>query len=216
MKAVIVWESSAEEENQAVAQFLASLLEGYDVRIEQGLDGFLTLSEQDDLIVPVVSGATIIPQQLSAVLAAVSDHGTGLAGCHNLCAAFTSFPEWHLLTGGTRVAHPGDPGTAYPIHVLRHHEITQDIEDFEIGGDGLYLHTDPGNYVLAFARFPAASNPYTGNPCEMPQVWVKTYGQGKVFYAAFGRDVATLEQATPRELVRRGLLWATREPVAEG
>jgi type 1 glutamine amidotransferase len=44
----------------------------------------------------------------------------------------------------------------------------------------------------------------------MPQVWTKMYGAGRVFYNALGHHVDVLEAEYPRELMRRGFLWAAK------
>jgi type 1 glutamine amidotransferase len=44
----------------------------------------------------------------------------------------------------------------------------------------------------------------------MPVVWTKTYGKGRVFFNALGHRRNVLETGTPRELMRRGFLWADK------
>jgi type 1 glutamine amidotransferase len=44
----------------------------------------------------------------------------------------------------------------------------------------------------------------------MPTVWTKKYGQGRVFYNAIGHRASDLETGVAKELMRRGLVWASR------
>lgn len=168
-----------------------------------------------DLIVPIVTMGTIRPDQRDPVLRAVADHGVGLAGCHGgMCDAFREDSEWQFMTGGQWVAHPGNDGVRYRVRFNKEipHPITQGLEDFDVTSEQYYLHTDPGNTVLATTEFPhpEVRGPHTGNPCLMPQVWTKTYGLGRVFYSALGHNRAVLEAGTPKELMRRGFLWAAK------
>src|SRR5690606_32183816 len=114
---------------------------------------------------------------------AVSEHGVGIAGCHGgMCDAFRGSTEWQFMTGGQWVAHPGDTGGSYYVEMnpSEPHEITDGIADFKVTSEQYYLHVDPGVKVLATCRFPAsgADGPHTANPCDMPTVWTKMYGQG--------------------------------------
>ena len=49
----------------------------------------------------------------------------------------------------------------------------------------------------------------------MPVVWKRRYGQGKVFYCSLGHQVVDFDVPEAREIVRRGLLWATAVRIAE-
>jgi hypothetical protein len=92
------------------------------------------------------------------------------------------------------------------------HPITQDLPDFEVVSEQYYLLTDPGNNVIATTSFPTpgAEGPHDANPCAMPQVWTKSFGKGRVFYSALGHSRSVLEEQMPKELMRRGFLWAAR------
>lgn len=217
-KALIVWGGWEGHEPDQVAELFREMLEGerFEVEVEGSLDAFrlMDLKEQN-LIVPIVTMSTITPEQLGPVLEAVRERGVGLAGCHGgMCDSFRQETEWQFMTGGQWVSHPGDDGVEYVVKVDRDnaHEITDRIPDFTVRSEQYYLHTDPGNNVLAYTEFPTAGigGPHQANPCRMPQVWTKMYGRGRVFYNALGHNRAVLEAAEPRELMRRGFLWATR------
>lgn len=217
--ALIVWGGWDGHEPDKVADFFAGLLrtEGYDVSVRDSLDAFLEPLDGLDLIVPVWTMGQISWEQCQAVCKAVSEAGVGLAGCHGgMCDAFRESTEWQFMTGGQWVAHPGDDGVRYTVEIRRDvpHPITDGLPDFEVVSEQYYLHTDPANEVLATCAFPNASIGAERNtlvrPCKMPTVWTRQYGQGRVFYNALGHHRDVLEAEVPREICRRGLLWASK------
>ncbi|GMV87603.1 MAG: hypothetical protein AMXMBFR81_05340 [Chthonomonas sp.] len=218
-KALIVFGGWDGHEPDRVADLFATILrnEGFDVELSDTLAAF----EDGDklaglnLIVPIWTMGGIEPQQERPVLDAVAIHGVGLAGCHGgMCDAFRAATEWQFMTGGQWVAHPGNDGVRYRVNICQGnpHPITAGIGDFDVVSEQYYLHTDPGNNVLATCDFPTAGadGPHTANACKMPQVWTKMYGAGRVFYNALGHNRAVLEAAEPRELMRRGFSWAAK------
>lgn len=218
-KALIVWGGWEGHEPQAVAGLFREILEaeGFEVEVSGTLDRFAA-GDLDalDLIVPIVTMSTITPEQREPVTRAVAESGVGLAGCHGgMCDAFRNDTEWQFMTGGQWVAHPGNEGVTYRVDIAQDvaHPITEGLDSFEVTSEQYYLHTDPGNTVLATTRFPwpGVGGPHEANPCAMPQVWVKQYGKGRVYYNALGHNRAVLEEPTPRELMRRGFLWAARQ-----
>ncbi|MFY9233525.1 MAG: ThuA domain-containing protein [Fimbriimonadaceae bacterium] len=217
-RALVVWGGWDGHEPSNIADLFREILsgEGFEVDVRASLDAFrLHDLTRLDLIVPIWTMGTITGEQLDPVLAAVREHGVGLAGCHGgMCDAFRDQTEWQFMTGGQWVAHPGDDQVEYVVKIARDnpHEITAGIGDFSVKSEQYYLHTDQGNNVLAHTEFPTpgVAGPHTGNPCRMPQVWTKMYGAGRVFYNALGHRRSDLEAAEPRELMRRGFLWAAR------
>lgn len=218
-RALIVWGGWEGHEPEPVARLFEELLvgEGFQVEVTNSLARF----EDDDdlqrlgLIVPIVTMSRIEPAQTQGVSRAVAEFGVGLAGCHGgMCDSFREDTDWQFMTGGQWVAHPGNDNVRYRIRIDRDqpHEITKSIEDFDVVSEQYYLHVDPGNAVLAYTEFPHPDHPglHSGNPCKMPQVWTRNWGRGRVFYSALGHSRAVLEEPSPKELMRRGFLWATR------
>lgn len=218
-RALIVWGGWDGHQPREVSELFRDILkaEGFEVEVSNSLDRFKDESDLAglSLIVPSVTMSSITPEQVNPVLKAVAEHGVGLAGCHGgMCDSFRDCTEWQFMTGGQWVAHPGNDGVKYTVNFCREvdHEISRGLPDFEVESEQYYLHTDPGNQVLATTAFPnpSASGPHDANPCAMPQVWVKTYGKGRVFYNALGHQRNVLEAEVPRELMRRGFLWAAK------
>jgi hypothetical protein len=206
-------------EPDKVADLFAEILkaEGFAVELSNNLDSFKDARKLAalNLIVPIFTMSKITTEQRDPVCKAVAEHGVGLAGCHGgMCDAFREDTEWQFMTGGQWVSHPGNDGVRYTMKINRNnpHPITDGLADFEVVSEQYYLHTDPGNNVLAYCEFPTpgVEGPHTANPCKMPQVYTKMYGRGRVFYTALGHHRDVIESNEPREIVRRGCLWAAK------
>jgi type 1 glutamine amidotransferase len=219
-RALIVWGGWDGHEPEKVADLFKEILEAesFEVEVSDSLDSFADAEKVDamNLLVPVVTMSEITAAQRDPVLNAVSKLGIGLAGCHGgMCDAFRLDTEWQFMTGAQWVSHPGNDGVEYPVHIVRtvSHPITDGLADFQVKSEQYYLHIDPGVQVLATTPFPTAGvdGPHAKNPCQMPVVFTKYYGTGKVFYNSLGHHRDVLEKPEPRELMRRGFLWAASE-----
>lgn len=214
-KALIVWGGWEGHQPKQVAEFFGRLLieDGFEVEISDTLDAFKDEKKLMglSLIVPHWTMGRISEEQVNPVLNAVRS-GLGIAGCHGgMCDAFREHTEWQFMTGGQWVSHPGNDGTRYRVNISPlKSPITDGLKDFEVVSEQYYMHVDPGVKVLASTHFPVADGPHVANPCEMPVIWTKMYGQGRVYYNSLGHNVAVLEQEPVRTLMRRGFLWAAR------
>jgi len=213
-EALIVYGGWEGHQPRKVAGLMGEILreEGFAVELSDSLDVFRGDLANFSLIVPHWTMGRITPEQLNPVLAAVGG-GVGLAGCHGgMCDAFRDSPEWQFMTGGQWVAHPGNDRVTYSVHVSdASHPITQGISDFQVTTEQYYMHIDPATKVLATTRFPTAPGPHTSNgPVDMPVVWTKMYGQGKVFYDSLGHSAALVRSQPNLMIMRRGFAWAAR------
>ncbi|MBL8162323.1 MAG: ThuA domain-containing protein [Anaerolineae bacterium] len=187
-----------------VADILAEQLlgSGFEVTIADTLDAYKNprLGELD-LIVPNWTMGTIEQAQLRPLLDAVAS-GVGLAGLHGgMCDSFRNETEYQFMTGGQWVAHPGNDGVTYTVHMDGvSHPITDGIADFQVTTEQYYMHVDPGNTVLATTRFGAV---------VMPVVWLKQWGKGRVFYCSLGHSPNIVRMPQVLELMRRGMVWAS-------
>jgi type 1 glutamine amidotransferase len=69
---------------------------------------------------------------------------------------------------------------------------------------------DPSNEVLATTTFSGEHAPWIEG-CVMPVVWKRKYGEGRVFYSSLGHVAKDFEVPEAREIMVRGMLWASRE-----
>lgn len=213
-KALIVWGGWDGHEPQQVAAIFANILEEqqFQVEVADTLDVFAdaaTLKDLD-LIVPVWTMGQISQEYVQNISEAVQG-GTGLAGCHGgMCDAFRSNVDWQFMTGGQWVAHPGNDGVKYTVEIKQSSSpLVQGIEDFTVESEQYYLHVDPAVEVLATTRFPVADGPQRFNKAvDMPVVWTKRWGLGRVYYNSLGHHADIVEMPSVKELMSRGLLWA--------
>ncbi len=215
-KALIVWGGWDGHQPKEVAEIFRRVLkeEGFHPEVSDTLDAFNDAAKLNalSLIVPVWTMGKIGNEQLSNVCAAVAS-GVGIAGCHGgMCDSFREATEWQFMTGGQWVAHPGNDGTKYTVHITSlKSPITEGIKDFPIISEQYYMHVDPANKVLATTNMPVADGPHVGNgPFEMPVVWTKVYGKGRVFYNSLGHQANIIESEPTLTLMRRGFQWAAR------
>ncbi len=156
------------------------------------------------LIVPVWTLGTLTGEQAKNLCDAVAG-GVGLVGWHGgLADAFRSNTEFQFMVGGQFVAHPGDLLPAWDVRIVdREHEITKGLPDFTMRDtERYYLHVDPSNRVLAVTRLDEGF--------DMPVVWTRTWGRGRVAYASFGHTHKDFDVPEAREIVQRSMLWAAR------
>ena len=213
-KALVVYGGWDGHQPQAVGELLGRVLreDGFDVELSDSLDSLA--DEQKlrslSLIVPHWTMGKITDAQLNPVLRAVRE-GVGIAGCHGgMCDAFREATDWHFMTGGQWVAHPGNDGTPYTVRVIQSdHPVTRGVRDFEVSSEQYYMHVDPAVKVLATTRFPVADGPHAANgPVDMPVLWTKRDGKGRVFYSSIGHTPQAVAAEPHLTLLRRGFLWA--------
>ena len=215
-KALIVWGGYEPHQPKEVAELFRGMLaeDGFDVRASDALESFadVTALKTLDLIVPCWTCGKLTPEQSQGVSEAVQS-GVGLAGVHGgMGDAFRNDCTWQFMTGGQFVAHPGNDGTRYMVtRTNAKSPITDGIGEFEVASEQYYMHVDPALRVLMTTHVPVADGPHVGNgPCEMPVVWTKLWGKGRVFYNSLGHVVDVLKKEPVATINRRGFLWAAQ------
>lgn len=198
---------------QETAELFAGLLReaGYATEISNTLDVLLDADKLAglSLIVPVYTMSTISEDQVKGLTAAVKG-GVGLGGWHGgMADAFRDSTPYQYMVGGQWVAHPGGI-IDYRVQITdQTHPITQGIADFAMHSEQYYMHVDPSNQVLATTTFSGDHDAWIDG-VVMPVVWTRCFGAGKIFFASVGHVLADFDVPEARELVRRGLIWASR------
>ena len=166
-----------------------------------------------DLIVACWTGGELKWEYSQNVSEAVA-RGVGLAGCHGgMCDAFCNDTNWQFMTGGQWVSHPGGDGVEYTVNIRRGTSpLVEGLEDFTVKSEHYYLHVDPAIEVLATTRFPNANVNYyhsANKPIDMPVIWTKYWGLGRVFYNSLGHhDDVFVNSPNAEILMERGMVWA--------
>ncbi|APO46197.1 ThuA domain-containing protein [Paenibacillus sp. ClWae2A] len=212
-KALIVWGGWDGHEPEQVAAIFERILkeEQFEVEVSNTLESYADAEKLLglDLIVPLWTMGQIEQELVNNVSAAVQS-GVGLAGLHGgMCDAFRNNVDWQFMTGGQWVAHPGNDGVEYMVNMKRGSSPLLDhIEDFQVKSEQYYLHVDPAVEVLATTRFPVVTGPHAANgPVDMPVVWTKRWGAGRVFYNSLGHHADIVDMKPVTEMMRSGFKW---------
>lgn len=215
MKKALIFQGGWEGHEPAeVADILAGILreEQFDVKVTDTLKSLEEDLTVYDLIVPNWTQDSILPEQLQSLLRAV-EGGSGLAGLHGgMGDSFRMATEYQFMVGGQWVAHPGNDSIEYQVNIKdRNHPLTEGMKDFTVKSEQYYMHVDPAVKVHATTRFPIADGPYKVNgEVDMPVVWTKGWGRGRVYYCALGHVAEIVRMPEVIELMRRGMKWAAR------
>lgn len=211
--ALFVWGGWEGHTPKKSTDIFAALLQeqGYTVEISDTLDVYLDSAKLHslDLIVPVWTMSTITDEQERGLLEAVKS-GVGLAGWHGCMAdSFRNNTNYQYMVGGQWVAHPGNI-IDYTVNITNHDDpITAGLQDFKMHTEQYYMHTDPFNEVLATTTFSDEYDPWVKG-AVMPVVWKKRWGAARVFYCSLGHTFNDFSVPEAREIVKRGMLWASR------
>jgi type 1 glutamine amidotransferase len=213
-KALVVWGGWNGHEPKQTTDIAADLLRaaGFEVEVHDNMDVYKDADKMKalSLVVPCWTMGQIAGDQEKGLSEAIAS-GVGLAGWHGgMCDAFRQNTGYQFMTGGQWVAHPGGI-VDYTVNIVNHDDpITKGMKDFAMKSEQYFMHTDPGNQVLATTTF---SDQY-GTPwikgTVMPVVWKRLWGQGRVFYTSLGHVAKDFDVPEAREILRRGMLWAAR------
>ena len=141
------------------------------------------------------------PKQESALIDFVK-RGGGFVPIHCASACFNHSPKFVDLIGARFLRHGSG--------VFRT-EVAETANAIAIGYGGFeswdetYVHTshqEAGRTVLEYRVDRNGREPWT---------WIKPYGNGRVFYTAWGHDGRTWTHPGFQNLVLRGILWVTRQ-----
>jgi type 1 glutamine amidotransferase len=211
--ALFVWGGWEGHEPKQCTDVFAPLVReaGYEVEVRDTLDAYLDEAKMSSyaLIVQCWTMGTITREQLAGLQKAVNS-GVGFAGWHGGSGdSFRNECDYQFMVGGQWVAHPGGV-IDYSVTITNHTDpITAGLKDFKMHSEQYYMHTDPTNEVLATTTFRGDAVPWIAG-AVVPVAWKRTWGAGKVFYASLGHVAKDFEVPEAREIVRRGLLWASR------
>ncbi len=149
-------------------------------------------------------------EQESALLEYVAGGG-GFIPLHCASFCFRNSSAYIDLVGAQFQRHGG---RVFSTSIVQpEHPIMRGYGGFA-SWDETYIHTrhNPrGRIVLEVRRIGGQAAGQT----EEPWTWVRTHGQGRVFYTAWGHDQRTWGHPGFQNLIRRGIRWACgRDPSA--
>lgn len=211
-KALIVWGGWEGHQPKACADVIQSILEsdGIEVTVEASTEAFSSANLNTfDLVVPIITQTEITKTSVTNLVETV-DSGVGIAGFHGgMGDSFRNEVDYQFMVGGQWVAHPGNI-IDYRVHITRSDDPVMDgISDFDYRSEQYYMHVDPSNDVLATTTFTGEHAACTAN-VEMPVVWKRQFGKGRVFYSSLGHAASEFSIPEMKTIMQRGMLWALR------
>ena len=163
-----------------------------------------------DLIIQHITMSDMTDKQTKGLVSAIAS-GVGLAGCHGgLGDSFRENTEYQYMVGGQFVKHPGGQ-VSYTVKMHDTEDpIVKGINDFSLYSEQYYMHVDPAIEVLATTEFSGEYDSWiTG--VEVPVVWKKAFGKGRVYYNAIGHSKKDFEIPEVWNLITRGIQWAVQK-----
>lgn len=189
---------------------------GFKVTVQDNMDLYADAAamKRFAVVVPIWTMGQITREQRQGLCDAVRN-GCGLAGWHGgMCDAFRNDTEYQFMTGGQWVAHPGGVIPYFVDGLDPKNPLTKGLKRFRMKSEQYYMHTDPGNKVLAWTTFSGKhGNAAWIKGTKMPVVWTRMYGKGRVFYTSLGHVADDFKVPEAFEVAKRGIQWAAGLPV---
>lgn len=142
------------------------------------------------------------PEQEKALLDYVAE-GHAFIPIHCASFCFNESEEYVDLVGGQFKEH--GTGTFTANIVDKTHSTMQSFETFSTW-DETYVHNKMAEDITVLMERVEGEH-------HEPWTWVKNYGEGKVFYTAYGHDERTWQNPGFQRLVKEGILWAVSDNV---
>lgn len=211
--ALMVWGGWDGHEPKQCVEMVAPVLEaeGFKVEISDTMDSYLDEAKMKSLslVVPCWTMGQITGEQEKGLLTAIKS-GVGIAGWHGgMGDSFRMNTGYQFMVGGQWVEHPGGI-IDYTVNIVKPEDpIVAGLSDFKMHSEQYYMHTDPGNEVLATTTVSGDTYPWIAGTV-MPAVWKRRYGEGKVFYMSLGHVASDFKVPEVMEIIKRGAAWAAR------
>jgi type 1 glutamine amidotransferase len=216
--ALIVWGGWDGHTPKECADVFAPWLEskGYRVVVSDSMDIYTNKRRMKgfNLIIPIWTMGEITGDQWKGLRDAIRG-GAHVAGWHGgMCDSFRQNVDYQFMTGGQWVQHPGNI-IRYKVNISTQKDpITKGLRDFSLKSEQYYMHTDPGNEVLATTTFTGRHGdaPWIKGTV-MPVIWKRKYGKSRVFYTSLGHIATDFKVPEVLEIVKRGIMWAAGEKI---
>ncbi len=128
-------------------------------------------------------------------------NGKGFIPLHCASWCFRNSDEVVEMIGGQFKSHKYD---SFPAVITQpDHPVMKGITSFKTT-DETYVHDKISKNIQVLSERVEGSH-------HEPYTWVRPYGQGRVFYTAYGHDEITFTNQGFLDLVQNGILWAVGE-----
>lgn len=160
------------------------------------------------------TGDVPFPDDTKKALLEFVKSGKGFIGVHSATDTYYNFPEYGELIGGYFDGHPWHQQVRINVEDP-HHPATRPFEkSFEIT-DEIYQFRHPWSRdnVRVLLRLDTWSVDMTKPGVKRPDrdfalAWVRTYGQGRVFYTALGHREEVWQDKRFQQHLFNGIRWA--------
>src|SRR5688500_14630554 len=160
------------------------------------------LAKYDGLIL-YANHDRITPSQEKALLDFVRG-GKGFIPLHSASFCFRNSDEVVEMIGGQFKSHKYD---SFPAVIIQPgHPVMGGIAAF-VTKDETYVHDKISKNIEVLTERVEGDH-------HEPYTWVRPYGQGRVFYTAYGHDENTFNNPDFLKLVRNGIFWAVGDKAA--
>ena len=197
--------------SERLPQLMAALgPKGYNFTYTDDLNDLnpTTLAKYDALML-YANWDEIAPNQASALLDYVAS-GKGFVPVHCASYCFRNNDAVVKLMGGQFWKHTFD--TIQPVWTKPDHPAIAGAAPFKTV-DETYLHTklEPDNIVLTERIIQKDQEKDKPGQEKEPYTWVRTHGNGRVFYTAYGHDERTWSNPGFQALLEKGIRWAVND-----
>ncbi|QHT67857.1 dehydrogenase [Rhodocytophaga rosea] len=169
-----------------------------------------TLAKYDGLL--VYANWDSIPAAPEKALLDYVNSGKALIAVHCASYCFRNSSEYVKMVGGQFWRHKMD--TIQATITQANHPVMAGVKPIATL-DETYLHSQlqADNNVLMERQIEAEQASDKPGQKTEPYTWTRSYGNGRVFYTAYGHDEHTWENAGFHQLMENGILWAVGDQV---
>jgi uncharacterized protein len=151
-------------------------------------------------------------QQKAELLAFVRDQGKGFVAAHHALTAFDSWPEFGELLGARYDGHPWGNTSGTIVNEGADFPATRHFPPTFAFSDEFYqpkeFSREKTRVLLRLDVSKMPSNQQVRvKDGDMPLVWAKTYGKGRVFYSALGHDASTWDNRDVAQMYFEAIKW---------
>jgi hypothetical protein len=170
------------------------------------VDGIFFLGHRD---VPLDAG------QKADLLSFVRDDGKGFVAAHTATTAFLDWPEFGELLGARYDGHPWNTAAGTIVNEDPSFPATKHFPPAFAFVDEFYqsqqFSRDKIRVLLRLDVSKMPPNPeFRRADGDMPLVWAKMYGKGRVFYSALGHDASTWDHRDIGLMYLEAIKWSLR------
>lgn len=186
----------------------------FDVYVSEDLEDIDRSSLRDfNALVFLTSGEIPFTEDQKNLIVEFVESGGGFIGVHNAADTLYSFDRYGEMLGGYFHSHPWIQRAVFIVedqnHISTRH-LPRNFEEFEeiyvfkkwIGADKTHMliRLDPSSVDLT--KMPSDAEK------RLPMAWCHRYGDGRVFYTAFGHFTALWRKEWFQRHILGGILWA--------